>query len=69
MPTRRALKSRSQDYVDAIVYKGLLLRLQATVEKDVQKQQDLLEATRQRTKKASDLKRAETKTGGTGART
>ena len=30
------------DYVDAIVYKGLLLRLQANLEKDPAKQQQLL---------------------------
>lgn len=51
------------DYVDAIVYKGLLLRLQATVEKDVKKQQDLLKEATDLQKKASDLKAKQT--GGT----
>jgi tetratricopeptide (TPR) repeat protein len=37
------------DYMEALVYKGLLLRLQATLEKDPGKQQELL-------KEATDLK-------------
>ena len=37
----RALKIKD-DYLEAVVYKGLLLRLQANLEKDVSKQQALL---------------------------
>src|SRR5262249_25605675 len=37
----KALEMKS-DYVDAIVYKGLLLRLQANLEKDPAKQQQLI---------------------------
>jgi tetratricopeptide (TPR) repeat protein len=49
------------DYVDAIVYKGLLLRLQATTEKDVKKQQELLREATDLQKKAADLKQKQTK--------
>jgi tetratricopeptide (TPR) repeat protein len=49
------------DYVDAIVYKGLLLRLQATTEKDPKKQQELLKEATDLQKKAADLKQKQTK--------
>ena len=49
------------DYVDAIVYKGLLLRLQATMEKDPKKQQELLKEATDLQKKAVDLKQKQTK--------
>jgi tetratricopeptide (TPR) repeat protein len=44
------------DYVEAIVYKGLLLRLQAAMEKDPKKQQELLKEATDLQKKAADLK-------------
>jgi len=49
------------DYVEAIVYKGLLLRLQANMEKDRTKQQDLLkeaDALRDRAKALQKAKQA-----------
>jgi tetratricopeptide (TPR) repeat protein len=49
------------DYVDALVYKGLLLRLQATIEKDPKKQQDLLKDATDLQKKAAELKQKQTK--------
>jgi tetratricopeptide (TPR) repeat protein len=48
------------EYVEAIVYKGLLLRLQATVEKDPKKQQDLLKEASELQQKAADLKKKQT---------
>jgi tetratricopeptide (TPR) repeat protein len=44
------------DYVEAIVYKGLLLRLEAGMEKDPKKQQDLLKQATALQEKAVDLK-------------
>jgi tetratricopeptide (TPR) repeat protein len=44
------------DYVEAIVYKGLLLRIQAGMEKDAKKQQDLLKQATALQEKAADLK-------------
>jgi tetratricopeptide (TPR) repeat protein len=45
------------DYVDAIVYKGLLLRLQANLEKDVNKQQALIKEATQLSDKATALRK------------
>ncbi len=45
------------DYIDAIVYKGLLLRLQANLEKDVAKQQALLKEATQLSDKANALRK------------
>ena len=44
------------DYVEAIVYKGLLLRIQAGIEKDAKKQQDLLTQAKALQEKAAELK-------------
>ena len=44
------------DYVEAIVYKGLLLRVQAGMEKDAKRQQDLLKQATALQEKAADLK-------------
>ena len=44
------------DYVEAIVYKGLLIRIQAGMEKDAKKQQDLLKQATALQEKAADLK-------------
>jgi predicted Zn-dependent protease len=44
------------DYIEAIVYKGLLLRLEAGMEKDAKKQQDLLKQATALQEKAADLK-------------
>jgi tetratricopeptide (TPR) repeat protein len=44
------------DYVEAIVYKGLLLRLQAGFEKDAKRQQDLMRQATALQEKAADLK-------------
>jgi tetratricopeptide (TPR) repeat protein len=44
------------DYIEAIVYKGLLLRLEAGMEKDLKKQQDLLKQATALQEKAADLK-------------
>jgi len=48
------------DYAEALVYKGLLLRLQATVEKDPAKQQALLKEADQVRDKAQDLRKQKT---------
>lgn len=45
------------DYVEAITFKGLLLRLAANLEKDVSKQQALLKEAGALSDKANDLKR------------
>ena len=53
------------DYVEAIVYKGLLLRIQAAMEKDAKRQQDLLKQASDLQAKAADLKKKQTEgTGG-----
>ena len=49
-----AIKS---DYMDALVYKGLLLRLQANMEKDKKKQDELLNQAKQLHDKAEELKK------------
>ncbi len=53
----KALKLKS-DYVEAIVYKGLLLRLQATLEKEPARQQALLKEAEALSAKAADLRKA-----------
>jgi len=48
------------DYVEAIVYKGLLLRLQANLEKDPAKQQQLLKDATALSEKANAMRKAKT---------
>jgi tetratricopeptide (TPR) repeat protein len=45
------------DYVEAIVYRGLLLRVQAGLEKDAKRQQELLSQATALQEKAADLKK------------
>lgn len=52
----KALAIKS-DYMEAIVYKGLLLRLQANLEKDPNKQQALLKEATGLTAKAEELRK------------
>jgi tetratricopeptide (TPR) repeat protein len=52
----KALKLKP-DYVEAIVYKGLLLRLQANLEKDPGKQQSLIKEAEALSAKAADLRK------------
>jgi tetratricopeptide (TPR) repeat protein len=52
----RALEMKP-DYVDAIVYKGLLLRLQANLEKEPSKQQDLIKQATALSDKANALRK------------
>ena len=52
----QALKIKG-DYIEAIVYKGLLLRLQANVEKDAAKQQALLKEAEALQEKAKELQK------------
>ena len=52
----RALKIK-QDYTEALVYKGLLLRLQANMEKDVTKQQALIKEATTLRDKAEELRK------------
>jgi tetratricopeptide (TPR) repeat protein len=54
--TDQALKIKP-DYMDALVYKGLLLRLEAMTEKDKKKQDALLEEAKQLHDKAEDLRK------------
>jgi tetratricopeptide (TPR) repeat protein len=55
----RALQIKA-DYVEAITFKGLLLRLQANFEKDPAKQQALLKEAVGLSDKANDLRKAKT---------
>ena len=48
------------DYVEAITFKGLLLRLEANVEKDPAKQQALLKEATELSDKANDLRKQKT---------
>jgi predicted Zn-dependent protease len=48
------------DYVEAIVYKGLLLRLQANLEKDPAKQQQLIKDATALSEKANAMRKAKT---------
>ena len=48
------------DYVEALVYKGLLLRLQANLEKDPVKQQQLLKDATALSEKANAMRKAKT---------
>ena len=52
----KALKLKA-DYVEAIVYKGLLLRLQATLEKEPAKQQALIKEAEVLSAKAADIRK------------
>ena len=52
----RALQIK-QDYTEALVYKGLLLRLQANMEKDVEKQQSLIKEATVLRDKAEELRK------------
>jgi len=52
----KALKLKP-DYIEAIVYKGLLLRLQANLEKDPGKQQALIKEAETLSAKAADLRK------------
>ena len=45
------------DYVEALVFKGLLLRLQANLEKDPKKQQDLIKQAEQLRDKAEQIRK------------
>ena len=54
--THQALAIRP-DYVEALVYKGLLLRLQANMEKDPAKQQQLIKEAEQLSEKANGLRK------------
>jgi tetratricopeptide (TPR) repeat protein len=55
----RALSIRA-DYVEAITFKGLLLRLQANLEKDPAKQQALIKEAVSLSDKANDLRKQKT---------
>ena len=57
----KALQLKS-DYVDALTFKGLLLRLEANLEKDPAKQQQLLKEAEGLADKANDLQHAGKKT-------
>ena len=57
--TDQALKIKS-DYMDALVYKGLLLRLQANMEKDPKKQAELIKEAVQLHDKAEELRKKKT---------
>jgi tetratricopeptide (TPR) repeat protein len=54
--TDQALKIKS-DYMDALVYKGLLLRLQANMEKDPKKQAELIKQAGELHDKAEELRK------------
>ncbi|MGE0450686.1 MAG: tetratricopeptide repeat protein [Vicinamibacterales bacterium] len=55
--------SLKSDYVEAITFKGLLLRLQANVEKDPSKQQALLKEATELSDRANELRRQRSGTG------
>jgi len=48
------------DFVEALTFKGLLLRLQANLEKDPGKQQGLLKEATALSDKANELRKAQT---------
>ena len=48
------------DYVEAIVYKGLLLRAEALLEKDPAKQQQLIKDATTLSEKANAMRKAKT---------
>jgi len=52
----RALQIKP-DYIDALVYKGLLLRLQANLESNGDKQKELLKQAEQLSEKANQLRK------------
>jgi len=52
----RALQIKP-DYIDALVYKGLLLRLQANLESNGDKQKELLKQAEQLSNQANDLRK------------
>ena len=52
----RALQIKP-DYIDALVYKGLLLRLQANLESNADKQKELLKQAEQLSEKANQLRK------------
>ena len=54
--TDRALEIKS-DYADALVYKNLLLRLQANLEKDPAKQQTLIKEADKLRDRAQELRK------------
>jgi tetratricopeptide (TPR) repeat protein len=64
--TDKALKIKP-DYMEAIVYKGLLLRLSANLEKDPKKQKALLDEAKALSDKAAELRKQ--KSAGAGAAT
>jgi tetratricopeptide (TPR) repeat protein len=55
----KAIKLKG-DYVDAIVFKGLLLRQQALLEKDPSKQTALIDEAKKLSEKANDLRKKQT---------
>ena len=55
----RALQIKA-DYVEALVYKGLLLRLEANLEKDHDKAMALVKQAEQLSEKANELRKAKT---------
>ena len=52
--------SLKADYVEALTFKGLLLRLQANVEKDGSKQQQLLKEATELSDRANELRKKAT---------
>ena len=58
--------SLNPDYLEAIVYKGLLLRTQANLEKDRKKQEALLAEAKTRQEKATALRKKQTAGAGAG---
>ena len=61
--TDKAIKIKG-DYLEAIVYKGLLLRLQATIEKDRKQQEALLKEADALRDRAKSLQKAKAHGGG-----
>jgi len=53
--------SLKPDFVEALTFKGLLLRLQANLEKDPAKQQALIKQATELSDKANELRKAQTK--------
>jgi tetratricopeptide (TPR) repeat protein len=60
--TDKALKL-NPDYIDALTYKNILLRMQANLETDVKKRQPLIEQADTLRNKAEDLRRKKASTG------
>ena len=55
MPSRTSALKLNPDYIDALTYKNILLRMQANLETDLKKRQILIDEADQLRNKATEL--------------